>query len=337
MSSSSPYPGGLAPRYKVTIGGTTFDEYDAVTDVVADTTTDGADHCSVTLTSPFDHEQGDFEDLTWSEFTIGKPLTIEMGHGEGSSAVTKVFTGSIETVEPEFEPDAPPRVTLTGYSPMRTLMKGSNSKSWKQKSLKKIVQAVAGSTFDSKTIESASMTLKRVFQDDQSDYRFLMHLANKYGFEFFDSLGDAYFRPKTGGSSPGKPVTTLYYGESLQAFSAKMQPPDHAEVEVRHWNETDEKTIKGSASNQDGTGKQVYRVPVGSKSEADKIAKAKLEETKVTATGETFGVPQIVAGKVIKLKGVSAKFTNNYYVTRATHRAGGAGYRTSFEATQLSG
>jgi hypothetical protein len=328
----STYPPSYAPRFLVTVGGTKFHEYNGnVSDVVVDTTIDGADHFSITLTYPFDYEQVSFENLKWSTFEPGKSAEISLGYGESTK---KIFTGSVETVEPEFSPNAPPKVVVTGYGALRKMMKGTNSKSWEKKQIGEIVKSVASKSLDSVETEKAKTKLPRVFQDDQSDYQFLTQLANKYGFEFFSSMGTGYFRPRQGGSSPGDPVAELYYGESLESFSAEMRPPNHGEVEVRYWDENKKKKITGSASNDGGSGKRVYRIPVDSQSEAKEIAKSKLGGVSVTGTGETFGIPTLVAGKVIKLKGLGSKFTNNYYVTRATHRMGGSGYRTSFEVTR---
>jgi phage protein D len=316
----------------VNVGGTKFDEYsEKVSDVVVDTTTDGADHFSITLTYPFDHEQVSFEELKWSTFEPGKSVEISFGYGEST---TKVFTGSIETVEPEFTTNEPPKVIVTGYSALRKMMKGTNSKSWKKKSVGKIAKSVASKSLKSVKTKKASAKLQRVFQDDQSDYQFVTQLANKYGFEFFASMGEGQFRPRSEGAS-SDPVAELYYGESLESFTAEMRPPNHGEVEVRYWDEKKKKTIKGSAKNKKGSGKRVYRVPVESKSEAKDIAKSKLEALRVEGTAETFGIPSIVAGKVVKLKGLGSKFTKNYYVTQATHRMGDTGYRMSFEVTRL--
>lgn len=329
----STYPPSYAPRWLVNVGGKKFHEYSGqVTDVVVDTTIEGADHFSITLINPFDHEQVAFEKLKWDKFKPGKSVEISLGYGEST---TKVFKGAVETVEPEFAANEPPKVTVTGYSPLRKMMKGTNSKSWEKKKIGKIVKSVASNSLDKIKTEKANTKPKRVFQDDQSDYRFVKGLADKYGFEFFSTLGEGYFRPKQGGSSSSSPVAELYYGESLESFSAEMRQPNHGEVEVRYWNENKKKAISGTASNDKGKGKRVYRIPVDSESEAKKIAKSKLEALRVEGVAETFGVPSIVAGKVVKLKGLGSKFTNNYYITRATHRVGNSGYRMTFEVTRL--
>lgn len=332
---ASVYPPAYAPRFTVKISGTEFPEYDYISDIVVDTTIDGADHFSLTLTYPWDHEQVSFKKLSWGKFKPDKSVTIEMGYGEGNSAATEVFSGYISSVRPEFPPHEPPKVIVSGYSPLRKMMKGTNSDSWKKQQIGSVVSSVTSKYMSSVTTEKATRKLDRIFQDDDSDYRFVQKLAAKYGYEFFSRLGEAYFRPNTGGASPPDPVAELYYGESMEQFSAELTSPDHGEVEVRYWDENKKEEIVASVSNSEGKKKEVFRVPVDSKSEAKDVAKAKLNSEQIQGTAETFGIPSVMAGKVVKLKGLGSKFTGKYYVTGATHRMGESGYRMTIEVTKL--
>jgi len=332
----STYPPSSAPRFLVDIGGEEFHEYSGyISDVIVDTTIEGADHFTVVLTYPFDHEQVDFAEMDWSAFEPGTEVSIAMGYGEGSGSTAEVFTGEIDTVEPDFSQTAPPSVRISGYCPLSGMMDGTESNSWEETSISGIVDEVAGAHLTSVTIEDADMELSRVFQNDQSPYRFLMQLAARYGFEFFSSLGEGYFRPSEGGSAPEDPVATLYYGESMESFSAAWSEPSVGEVKVRYWDESKKEEIVGTASG-DGSETAVYRIPVDSEGEADTIAETLVDSKSVTGVVDTFGIPSILAGKVVELDGVGGTFNNSYYVTSATHRIGGDGYRMSFEVEALS-
>lgn len=326
---ASKYPPSYAPRFLVKIGSEKFHEYSGyVSDLVVDSAVDGADHCEVTLTYPFDHEHQSFDGLKWKKVKPGKKLEVSLGYGENT---TKVFVGEVETVEPEYPPEQPPKVVITGYSALRKMMQGTNSKSWKKKKIGKVVKSVASDSLRKVKTKKANTKLERVFQDGQSDYDFVTGLADKYGFDFVSVMGEGRFVPKSGDRASGDPVAELYYGESLESFEAEMRRPSHGKVEVRHWDTKKKKKITGTASNDGGKGKRVFRVPVESKSKAKEVAKAKLDGTTVSGVAETFGIPTVVAGVVVKLKGLGKKFTNNYYVTRATHRMGASGYSMSFE------
>jgi len=332
----STYPPSSAPRFLVDIGGEKFHEYSGyVSDVIVDTTVDGADHFRLSLIYPFDHEQVEFADLTWSTFEPGTAVSIAMGYGEGSGSTAEVFKGEIATIEPTFPKDQPPSVTIGGYCALANMMDGTTSTSWEETTLNSIVDEVAGAELDSITIEDADMQLARVFQNDQTPYRFVNQLAARYGFEFFTSLSEGYFRPSTGGSAPEDPVARLYYGESMESFSAVWSTPAVGDVEVRYWDESKKKEITGSASNNTGTKKSVYRIPVGSEAEADAVAEGLIGGEDISGVIDTFGMPSILAGKVVELDGVGSKFNNSYYVTNATHRIGADGYRMTAEVTAL--
>lgn len=328
------YPPSTAPRFLVDIAGTEFHEYSGyITDVIVDTTIDGADHFSLRLVYPFDHEQVEFDELDWSQFELGTEVEIHMGYGEGSGSTEQVFTGAIETIEPEFPIDGPPSVTISGYCPLYTMMSGTVSQSWEETEIGSIVDEIASGFLEDITVEDADVELERVYQNDQSPYRFILQLANRYGFEFFSSLGEGYFRPEDGGNSPDDPVATLYYGESLEGFSAVWSTPDVGEIEVRYWDESAKEEIVGSASGGDGTERAVYRIPVESETEAETIAEGLLDdEDEIEVVGETFGIPSILAGTMIELDGLGPNFNKDYYVTGATHRIGGDGYQMTFEA-----
>ena len=68
--------------------------------------------------------------------------------------------------------------------------------------------------------------------------------------------------------------------------------------------------------------------------EAGLEALARLEEmasTLVTANGTTIGLPQLRAGKTIKISGTGVRFDGIYRLTQTTHTLGGSGYTTSFQ------
>jgi hypothetical protein len=52
----------------------------------------------------------------------------------------------------------------------------------------------------------------------------------------------------------------------------------------------------------------------------------------VTATGQTVGLPQLRKGAWVDLRGLGAKFSGIYVVTKSTHVIGASGYLTTFEA-----
>lgn len=72
-----------------------------------------------------------------------------------------------------------------------------------------------------------------------------------------------------------------------------------------------------------------------SEADAIKAADRRLRELAadlITGTGSTIGLPELRAGKMVKLSGLGARFEGNWRLTKTVHTLGGSGYTTSFEA-----
>lgn len=336
MSSGQPV---YSPRLEVTVGGDTFREPGGrVADLVVETTLDGADRFSFGLNYPFDPEYGDFSGLDWDTFSTGTEVDVSMGWG-GSGTLEPLVCGNVYSVSADFSPDRGPRVSVSGYGKLHQMMRGTRTDSWTEATLSDVAEEVLSSYFDDVTVEGADLERETFVQHNQSDYRFLDDLASKYGYRFDANREAVWFVPRSDRGG-GEPVATLRYGESLSSFSAEVNQSSAVdEVEVRYWDMDANEEVVGSASTDAGTDeKRVFRVPCRSKDEAEHIAQKELDalsSTTASVHGEADGNPAITAGETIELGELGSRFSTNYYVTKATHRMGGSGYRTSFEATEV--
>jgi phage protein D len=328
-----------SPRFEVVVDGTTYRESGGgVTDLVVETTLDGADRFSLTLNVPYDSEQRSFAGFDWKRFEIGKKVTVSLGWGDGS--LEPVFSGKIHRLTTDFSAGQGPSVGVSGYGLLHDMMRGTKDRSWTEQTVGDVVKEVLSSYFGTVTVEKASMQRDKIYQHDQSDYRFVASLAAKYGYQFYARRDAVFFTPRASMGS-GSPVATLRYGAALDSFSGDVDRANEvAKVEVRHWDMQAEKEIVGTASTKaTNDEKEVFRVPCASKEEADAIAQSKLDRLSssvATGHGETDrGVPALTAGAVVGVEDVGSRFSKNYYVTTATHRVGGSGYRTSFEAREV--
>lgn len=323
------YPDSHAPRFVVEIGSESFQEYsNHVATVAVETLVDGADHCRIVFTSPYDHETQSFPDLDLDDFDPGTEITISMGFGSGSGA--QLFDGAVETVEPEFPANTPPLVVVTGYGHTRRLMRGSESRSWHGKPISTIVDDVASDYFEEIAVDADQITPQTVIQDNRSDYRFLNRIASKYGFEFFSTNGTLYFQPRHAIRETGDPQVTLTYGETLESFSTREQAARHGLVEIRYWDREEQSVVtaqEGDEGEAEGE-KDVYRINVDSQSEAQELARAKYHRTRIEGEAKTFGIPELVAGEHVRIEGV-ASYTGKYYVTESSHRIDETGYNTT--------
>lgn len=327
-----------SPRFELDVGGTTYQEADGLVDeLVVETTVDGADLCSFRLNYPFDPERREFGDLDWGSIEPGTDVEASVGWG-GEGGVDPVFVGASQSVKTDFTPEEGPTVEVSAYGLLHDMMRGVVERSWSDATVVDVVEEVLSSYFQNTEVEGPGTERNRIIQHEENDYRFVRRLADAYGFEFYAERDTAHFTPRSSVGS-GDPAVALTYGNTLDTFSAELSASRQVEtVEVRYWDMSAEKEIVGSASGDSGEGKEVFRVACDSKEEADRIAEGKLSAlsmSRATGYGETDGVPEIAAGATLRLEDLGERFSGTYYVTRATHRIGRSGYRTSFEVTEI--
>lgn len=330
-----------SPRFEVTVGGQTYQESGgSVADVVVETTLDGADRFSVTMNVAFDREHAEFKGFNWDDFSTGTSVEVATGWGDEGS-VSPLFVGTIHRVSTDFSAGRGPSVGVSGYGLLQEMMRGNKDRSWAETSVADVVEEVLSSYFGNTTVEGADMERDKIYQHDQSDYRFVKRLADRYGYRFYSRRDEVYFVPRS--SMGGDETTaTLSYGKRLNSFSGELDEATKVkEVVVRYYDMNNEKEVVGSATDDEAPNDktEVFRVPCSSEEEASEIAAAKLDalsSSAVHAQGELErGVPELTAGATIEIEDMGEKFSKTYYVTKATHRMGGSGYRTSFEASEV--
>ena len=328
------YDNFYVPRFEVHLGDRVIRESDSViSDLSVNTVLEGADTFSFRLNHPFDHDSGTFDGLTWAEYAPETKLKIHQGYG---GQFERTFIGRIQSVNPDFPAGGSPTVTVRGYGPLHDMTRESRSRSWNDHRLGDVVRQVLSKYDLQPDVQGADLRRRKVYQHNQNDFQFLSDLADEYGFEFFRERDVVHFRPQDlDGRSPD---LTLRYGESLTSFSPELNTADAVKtVEVRHWNPTTKREIVGKATRGDGSGKRVFRRPVESKTDAEERADSilsRLSDTVVQGSGESVGIPELNAGTVLRIEDVGESFTNNYYVTSATHRMSNSGYSTSFQVQE---
>lgn len=337
----SEYQPKYSPRFTVDVGSATFQEPGGrIADLVVETTLSGADRFSFTLNYPFDEESGAFSGLSWADFEIGTDVEIAMGYG-GDGTLTPLLTGSIGSIHAEFTVDKGPTVTISGFGLLKELMNGTNSDSWEDTTVGDAVDDILSSySFGTVDIQDADIKRVKLIQDNQSDYRFLEALADHYGFAFYAERDTVRFQPQAGQGTDSGPVAELWYGEALHDFYAEIRDTQSTHnVEVRSWNVEKKEEIVATAGPKTADHTEVFRVPVMSRNEAQHIADKKHSQHAdgiIEGHGEADGNPAVRAGEVVTLEELGSRFSGDYYVTNATHRMGGSGYRTSFEAMEVA-
>lgn len=198
--------------------------------------------------------------------------------------------------------------------------------------------------------------LDYVAQQNQYDIDFLFQRARQRGYVVCVRETEPralYFGPSTGGV-PGshEDMFELRYPGSLIEFKPTLTTANQVKsVTVRGWNRKTKESINETVTLDDPNLKlnkdlhellkkckreeRVVNEPVFTRKQARARATALLTERlkeMVKCTGSTVGLPEMRAGRKVRIKGVGPVFSGTYFVTETTHTIGGNGYITSFSA-----
>ena len=288
--------------------------------------------------------------LNGSIFDPGKEVKISADN-EGARREFVLMEGEITALEPSFGDDMLAELVVRGYDKTHRLFRETKSQAFLNQKDSDLAQQIAGNVGLSPQVDATSTVYDHIFQDNRSDLAFLMHRAWRIGYECFVEDSKLYFRkPPTGGDS-----VDLVWGQDLRTFYPRMTLAEQVdEVVVRGWDEVAQSAIVGRAaassaelwpqirqsqngaqlSSGFGTGKMiVVDQPVVNQSEADVLAKARLNELSgafVQAEGEAYRRPDIRAGKMVNIDGLGDKFSGKYLVTEARHIFTEDGLQTTF-------
>lgn len=312
-----------------------------------------ADQASFTISNAFDVVK---REIRWfdQEIAVGKEIEVRMGY---TDSLKTMFIGLITSVKINFPSGGMPQLEVTAFDLSHPMTKNKASKSWDKKKDSEIATSLANLHRLTPKVEDTRLEHVTIKQDNQSDFEFLKKRAEENQFEFFVIERNLYFRLPAYGESE---VVNLEWGKTLMSFSPEVNIADQVEeVEVRGWDPKAKKEIVGKAKIGDEAGrdqgrksggelakgasneKSVERVrrPVSTKEEADKLAKSiltRLAEGLVTGSGECLGLPELIAGKNVRLEGLGKKFSKNYYVEKTNHNISSSGYRTTFNIKETT-
>lgn len=297
--------------------------------------------------------QGHRHSSTWLQ---GEPLEIKV-HDDSKLSV---FNGSIVGIEPLYKADGNNRCVLRAYDPLHLLLRGRKSRTFQDKSDKKIVEEIAGEYGLKPSCGSAvNITHKHIYQHNQTDLEFLRTRAARLGYSVWVEGKELFFdKPRKDKSSnvEFKVSTQPIGGHHLKSFAPRMSSAAVVKkVTVQGWDPEKKEKIVGEAEAKDSPlGKAnastiltgpfakepmsktfVVDHPIASPEEAKAIAEAKLEEHMlgyITGEAEAFGKPEYKPGMVVKIvineDQADDRFNGSYLITGVTHRyvrSGGPG------------
>ena len=251
-----------------------------------------------------------------SEVKITASTPPEQPNQAPSPAVV-LMVGEITGIEPDL--NAMDRATLVvrGYDRSHKMHRVRETKTYQQVTDADLARQLAGASGLSAQVTATSVVYPYLMQANQTDWEFLMERARRIGYRLFVEDRKLHFEPPP----PAPPETKLEWGIDLAQFRARLSTIDQvSKVTVRGWNPKTKQAIVGQASAATQThhigeartggqaaqaahGRQgtsmVVDLPVFTQSEADKLAKARLDDLSagfVQAEGSCAGRPALQAG-----------------------------------------
>lgn len=269
-------------------------------------------------------------------FSVGTVVKAALGYG---SDITTVFMGYVTEYRTVYQ--TTPTVFVTAMDLRKLLMENrrENYKFEKQK-YSTVFRTVLGNykmLYEQLHVDDVDVEAEAL--QDGSDYQFIKaELCSKSQKDFYVVGGDVYFKTPEKNKDA---FFTLEWGKNLISF---QRGKGYCY-----------KQIKVSSGGEDKTGSEAVEVvrteedtpalTENTQTEAwviepnmdtnilqnclDKKVKEK-EQKNDTGTGNTIGLPELVPGRYIEIKGVDSEDAGIYYITGVIHSFGNDGFSTSF-------
>ena len=296
-----------------------------------------------------DFLKGAWKGVDLNIFKIGDMVKVLMG----IEKMVEMMTGEITSLDFAFGESS--FMEIRGYDGLHKLRFGTKMRSFKDMKDSDIASSIASDISLTPSVEDSESMHPYIFQNNQSNYEFLLERAKRIGYEIQVEDKNFIYRKSKEKDTPG---ITLEFGKDLQSFSAQIKTlTEGNSVEVRGWNIKNKEVITSTASSGSETtkmtGKESGYEMSGSAfadfkassvsivdntiidaTDAENIAKAKYNSMLgefLTGDGKSIGNPKLKAGKTIEIKGIGERLSGVYYVISSVHSIANGVYLTKFK------
>ena len=350
-----------APDFLITVGGTKLRHGVSieVISLAVTETYDKADSFTFTISDrhPEPARFAGGPELKWMDSPVldeRSEVTIEMGYVDDRSLK---LVGEITAVSPSFPESGVPTLTVRGFSLLSRLQRMPRQEPFESATDSGIAHEIAMAMGLTPMVDPTKAK-RSLFAPNGATYGdILLKRAKRIGYEVTVKERTLYFQKPRYIKDP-TPTMTFEWGKDLLNFTPTLNTNKMVtDVTVRgsQTSQGGEKTpLVGKASagkervkmgartgpqiakaSKDGENKVLLQEhDLADQTEADLIALAHLETAALeymSGRGATIGNPQLLARRVIELKGLGRHFSGKYYVVSTTHTISASGYRTEFE------
>jgi phage protein D len=241
---------------------------------------------------------------------------------------------------------------IRGYDMLHRLRMGTKNKVFTKKKDSEIAAEIAKQHGLTPQVDETKTVYPYVFQNNQSDYDFLLKRAAALDYEIYADDKKFFFVKSRASKAPELPDMT--FKKDFEELSLEMKVLTRgSNVTVRGWNVKEKKEIEASAKKGDETTKMGGKesgFELSSKIEESPIAISgenliDMSEAKNTAIavynsllkefiygeGKCWGNALLKAGKSVKLLGMDERFSGSYYIVSTIQHIDSKGYTTTFK------
>jgi hypothetical protein len=364
LQRETAYGDFYVPAFSVKVGGKDLvrDHFLTVPNVEVDLKLKAAGNFHFTVANAFDLERREFVAGEMDQmidlldlFKFGRSVEIRIGYGS-PKGLPLVMSGLVTEISTSFS-DGAPQLRVTGFDQLYRLGKSNEPRSWENKRDSEVVSELART----KSIRTDSVRTEpekpRIEKGQETDLSFIEKLAKRNSATFYMRGDTLRFGPRNNDKDG---VMLLEWGKGLLSFDPEANLAEQvSDVQVFGWSPQQARPIRGRSQDGEETGREGgrrsggehvaealgapvvlhVRQPVRSQGEADRRARALLEERAekfIKGRGECIGLPEILPDTNVGMTGIGRLFSRVYYVEQATHSIGPNGYRTKFQVRETT-
>lgn len=281
--------------------------------------------------------------------TLGKSIVVYAGP---VSTPVEIFRGTIMGLEAEFREEGPPELLVLAEDAVQQARMARRTKTYDDLSLADLARTVADRLGLQPVVTGFSDRLGTWVQCNESDLAFLRRVLERYDGDVQVVGRELHVSPRQ--DVRRGTVELRMYGQLRRACVLADLAHQVTKATVAGWD-----VAQGTRLTAESTGARLG--PGAGTSGAEMLAQASIDRAQhighlavrrqdeaqavadsafdqrarrfICLEGWAEGNPAIRVGTHVAITGIGPRFSNTYYVTRASHRFDlEAGYRTQFEA-----
>ncbi|MEK3836602.1 MULTISPECIES: phage late control D family protein [unclassified Paenibacillus] len=242
---------------------------------------------------------------------------------------------------------------IRGYDLLHRLRMGTRSKAFLKKKDSDIAAEIAKEHGLTPVVEDTGTVYPYLFQNNQSNYEFLLERAALLDYELFAADKKLHFVKSRSVKAPVLPE--MSFKKDFERLNLELRALTRgSKVTLKGWDVKEKKELEAIAKSGEETtrmgGKEGgFSISTAAVGESPIVIMAEnlldMNEAKVLAAaaynsrlrefiageGMCWGNPKLRAGQTVKLMGLGERFSGIYYIVATVHKIDSKGYTTTFK------